>query len=66
VTGEPLAAESSGAFAPLRLSQARHLEPGHGYGERPDPLTARAAPRPAWRTTSPEPAAPAGQPWPRG
>jgi flavin reductase (DIM6/NTAB) family NADH-FMN oxidoreductase RutF len=43
VTGEPLAAESSGPFEPLRLSQARHLEPGHGPRERPDPPTERAA-----------------------
>jgi flavin reductase (DIM6/NTAB) family NADH-FMN oxidoreductase RutF len=44
VTGEPLAAESSGPFEPLRLSQARHLEPGHAAGERPDPPTERATP----------------------
>jgi flavin reductase (DIM6/NTAB) family NADH-FMN oxidoreductase RutF len=44
VTGEPLAAESSGPFEPLRLSQARHLKPGHTPGERPDPPTERAAP----------------------
>ena len=30
VTGEPLDAQSSGPFEPLRLSQAGHLEPGHG------------------------------------
>jgi hypothetical protein len=45
VTGEPLAAESSGPFKPLRLSQAQHLEPGHGSQERPDPPTERAATR---------------------
>jgi flavin reductase (DIM6/NTAB) family NADH-FMN oxidoreductase RutF len=45
VTSEPLAAESSGAFEPLRLSQAGHLEPGHGARERPGPPTERAAPR---------------------
>jgi len=44
VTGEPLAAESSGPFEPLRLSQAQHLKPGHTPGERPDPPTERAAP----------------------
>jgi flavin reductase (DIM6/NTAB) family NADH-FMN oxidoreductase RutF len=44
VTGEPLAAESSGPFEPLRLSRAQHLKPGHTPGERPDPPTERAAP----------------------
>jgi flavin reductase (DIM6/NTAB) family NADH-FMN oxidoreductase RutF len=44
VTGQPLAAESSGPFEPLRLSRAQHLEPGHGVRERPDPPTERAAP----------------------
>jgi flavin reductase (DIM6/NTAB) family NADH-FMN oxidoreductase RutF len=43
VTGEPLAADSSGPFEPLRLSQAQHLEPGHRSQERPDPPTERAA-----------------------
>jgi flavin reductase (DIM6/NTAB) family NADH-FMN oxidoreductase RutF len=46
VTGEPLAAESSEAFEPLRLSQAKHLKPGHGSEERPDPPTERASPEP--------------------
>jgi flavin reductase (DIM6/NTAB) family NADH-FMN oxidoreductase RutF len=45
VTGEPLAAGSSGPFEPLRLSRAQHLKPGHGPRERPDPPTERAAPR---------------------
>ena len=45
LTGEPLVAESSGPFEPLRLSQARHLTPGHAPQERPDPPTERAAPR---------------------
>jgi hypothetical protein len=45
VTGEPLAADSSGPFEPLRLSQAQHLEPGHRSQERPDPPTERAAAR---------------------
>jgi hypothetical protein len=44
LTGEPLAAQSSGPFEPLRLSRAAHLEPGHPAGERPDPPTERAAP----------------------
>lgn len=44
VTGEPLDAQSSGPFEPLRLSQAGDLEPGHGARERPDPPTERAAP----------------------
>jgi flavin reductase (DIM6/NTAB) family NADH-FMN oxidoreductase RutF len=44
VTGEPVAAGSSGPFEPLRLSQASHLTPGHGSRERPDPPTERAAP----------------------
>ena len=55
VTGQPLAAESSGPFEPLRLSQAQHLEPGHGVRERPDPPTERAAP-PAERAAPPPPA----------
>jgi flavin reductase (DIM6/NTAB) family NADH-FMN oxidoreductase RutF len=46
VTGEPLAAGSSGPFEPLRLSRAQHLVPGHTSAERPDPPTERAA-RPA-------------------
>ena len=45
VTGEPVAAGSSGPFEPLRLSQVGHLEPGHGPRERPDPPTERAVPR---------------------
>ena len=45
MTGEPLAAESSGPFEPLRLSHTGHLTPGHGPRERPDPPTERAMPR---------------------
>ena len=45
VTGEALAAVSSGPFEPLRLSRAQHLKPGHRPWERPDPPTERAAPR---------------------
>jgi flavin reductase (DIM6/NTAB) family NADH-FMN oxidoreductase RutF len=45
VTGEPLAAVSSGRFEPLRLSHAGHLEPGHGPRERPGPPSERAAPQ---------------------
>jgi flavin reductase (DIM6/NTAB) family NADH-FMN oxidoreductase RutF len=44
VTGEPVAAASSGPFEPLRLSQVGHLQPGHGPRERPGPPTERAAP----------------------
>jgi flavin reductase (DIM6/NTAB) family NADH-FMN oxidoreductase RutF len=45
VVTEPMTAGSSGRFSPLRLSQVGHLTPGHGYWERPDPPTERAAPR---------------------
>jgi flavin reductase (DIM6/NTAB) family NADH-FMN oxidoreductase RutF len=36
-------ADSTGSFMPLRLSQACHLEPGHGSEERHAPPTERAA-----------------------
>lgn len=45
VTGEPVAARSSGPFEPLRLSHVGHLRPGHGPRERPGPPTERAAPQ---------------------
>ena len=45
VTGEPVAAGSSGPFEPLRLSHVRHLQPGHGPRERPGPPSERAAPQ---------------------
>ena len=45
VTGEPVAAGSSGPFEPLRLSHVGHLRPGHGPRERPGPPTERAAPQ---------------------
>jgi len=41
---EPLAAHADRPFEPLRLSQAAHLEPGHGSYERHRPPTERAAP----------------------
>ena len=44
VTTEPVAAQTAGAFRPLRISQAGHLRAGHGAGERPEPPTERAAP----------------------
>jgi flavin reductase (DIM6/NTAB) family NADH-FMN oxidoreductase RutF len=40
---EPVAVHTGGPFQPLRLSQASHLEPGHGNEERPGPPTERAA-----------------------
>lgn len=40
---EPVASHSGGPFEPLRLTQAAHLEPGHGNEERPVPPTERAA-----------------------
>lgn len=41
---EPVAVHTGGSFQPLRLSQAVHLQPGHGSSERPSPPTERAAP----------------------
>jgi flavin reductase (DIM6/NTAB) family NADH-FMN oxidoreductase RutF len=41
---EPVAVHAGGRFEPLRLSQAAHLEPGHGNEERHSPPTERAAP----------------------
>jgi flavin reductase (DIM6/NTAB) family NADH-FMN oxidoreductase RutF len=40
---EPVSANTSGRFVPLRLSAAGHLTPGHDIQERPDPPTERAA-----------------------
>ena len=42
VTTQPIAAETSGPFRPLRLSAAAHLVPGHDNEERNDPPTERA------------------------
>jgi flavin reductase (DIM6/NTAB) family NADH-FMN oxidoreductase RutF len=39
----PVEVHGGQPFAPLRLSQAAHLEPGHGNEERPGPPTERAA-----------------------
>lgn len=44
VITEPVTVQASGPFQPLRLSQAAHLEPGHGSAERHSPPTERAAP----------------------
>ena len=43
LTCEPVAVHAAGSFEPLRLSQAGHLEPGHGSWERPNPPTERAS-----------------------
>ena len=43
VTTEPVTAESSGPFRPLRLSAAADLVPGHGNEERKLPPTERAS-----------------------
>jgi flavin reductase (DIM6/NTAB) family NADH-FMN oxidoreductase RutF len=40
---EPVAVHTGEPFEPLRLSQAAHLEPGHGNEERHSPPTERAA-----------------------
>jgi len=45
VITQPLGVHSAGPFAPLRLSRTGHLVAGHGYWERPDPPTERAADR---------------------
>lgn len=42
VNTETVAAEGSESFRPLRLSDVRDLEPGHGAEERPEPPTERA------------------------
>jgi flavin reductase (DIM6/NTAB) family NADH-FMN oxidoreductase RutF len=42
---EPADVHRAGRFTPLRLSRAGHLVAGHGYWERPDPPTERAAGR---------------------
>jgi flavin reductase (DIM6/NTAB) family NADH-FMN oxidoreductase RutF len=44
VMTETVATHTGGRFEPLRLSQAAHLQPGHGNEERPEPPTERAAP----------------------
>ncbi|MGE5132190.1 MAG: flavin reductase family protein [Gemmatimonadota bacterium] len=44
VMTEPVSVHAGHAFTPLRLSQAAHLEPGHGNEERPAPPTERATP----------------------
>jgi flavin reductase (DIM6/NTAB) family NADH-FMN oxidoreductase RutF len=44
VVTEPVTAHTSGPFEPLRPSRVGRIEPGHGYQERPDPPTERAAP----------------------
>jgi flavin reductase (DIM6/NTAB) family NADH-FMN oxidoreductase RutF len=42
VAAEVVSAQSTGPFVPLRLSQASHLEAGHGSEERNGPSTERA------------------------
>ena len=42
ITTEPVIAETSGPFRPLRLSAAVHLVPGHDNEERNNPPTERA------------------------
>lgn len=42
VTTEPIAAQTSGSFRPLRLSAAANLVPGHTNEERNSPPTERA------------------------
>ncbi len=42
VTTQPVAADTSGSFEPLRLSAATHLVPGHENDERHSPPTERA------------------------
>ena len=43
VVTEPVRAESTGRFTPLRLSDVADLVPGHEVDERPHPATERAA-----------------------
>jgi flavin reductase (DIM6/NTAB) family NADH-FMN oxidoreductase RutF len=43
ITTEPIAAQTTGPFRPLRLSAAVHLVPGHDNEERNNPPTERAA-----------------------
>jgi flavin reductase (DIM6/NTAB) family NADH-FMN oxidoreductase RutF len=45
VITQPLDVHRGGRFTPLRLSHAGQLVAGHGYWERPDPPTERAAAR---------------------
>ena len=42
ITTEPIAAETTGSFKPLRLSAATDLVPGHDNEERHNPPTERA------------------------
>ncbi len=42
VVTQPLQAEASGPFRPLRLSNVKDLTPGHGVAERNDPPTERS------------------------
>lgn len=42
IATEPVSATHDGAFRPLRLSQAAHLDPGHHSQERNSPPTERA------------------------
>ncbi|MDP9073641.1 MAG: flavin reductase family protein [Actinomycetota bacterium] len=42
ITTEPIGAETSGPFRPLRLSAVSHLVPGHRTDERPVPPTLAA------------------------
>jgi flavin reductase (DIM6/NTAB) family NADH-FMN oxidoreductase RutF len=51
---EPVAVHDGGPFEPLRLSQAAHLQPGHGTRERHSPPTERATPETAPPSTRPE------------
>ena len=44
VMTQPVSVHAGNSFTPFRLSQAAHLEPGHGNEERPAPPTERAAP----------------------
>jgi Conserved protein/domain typically associated with flavoprotein oxygenases, DIM6/NTAB family len=44
VATEPVSATHGGAFQPLRLSHAAHLDPGHDSRERNSPPTERARP----------------------
>jgi len=49
VVTETVRADSGGAFEPLRLSRAAHLQPGHESQERHGPPTERAEPQPESR-----------------
>jgi flavin reductase (DIM6/NTAB) family NADH-FMN oxidoreductase RutF len=43
ISTQPVSADTTGPFEPLRLSQAGHLTPGHENEERNSPPTERAA-----------------------